>query len=157
MFSNLSKGSILYGIDDNGGETKFFTATVEEAKPAFPMNIGQALGTVMDIVAIKDGKTLSFKQIPSSDVVADYGEGFYLLADSKDSLVNYVTAKLQASKNIVDSYEKNKALVDKYSKVLEEISPNVNTAEIKDLKKQLASMQSQFSEVLTLLREKQTT
>lgn len=155
MFSNLSKGSILYGLDKKGGEMRFFTATVEEAKPAFPMNITQTLGTVMDITAIRDGSTLTFKQIPNSDAIADYGADSFLLADSKDSLVNYVSAKLQASRNIVNSYEENKKLVDQYSHVLSEINPTANSEEIKDLRKQLSDMQGQFSEVLSLLKAKQ--
>lgn len=156
MFSNLSKGSVLYGLDNSGGGMKYFTATVEEAKPAFPIKLGQVIGTVMDITAIKDGKTLSFKQIPSNDAIADYGESSFLLADSKDSLINYVTAKLQASKNIVESYDKNKALVEQYEAILSEINPNVNSAEIKDLKRQISEMQNQFGEVLSLLKQKQT-
>lgn len=155
MFSNLSKGSILYGIDKKGGDMRFFTATVEEAKPAFPMNIGQVMGTVMDITAVRDGNTLTFKQIPCNDAIADYGADSFLLADSKDSLVNYVNAKLQTCKNIVSSYEENKRLVVQYTEILSEINPTANSEEIKDLRKQLSDMQSQFSEVLSLLKGKQ--
>lgn len=157
MFSNLSKGNVLYGVDRAGGGMKFFTATIEDAKPAFPMKVGQMPGTVMDITAIRDGNTLSFKQLPSNDAIADYGANGFLLADSKDSLVNYINAKLQASKNIVNSYEENKKLIEKYEAVLNDISPNVNGKEINELKQQMSSMQSQFSELMTLLKSKQQT
>lgn len=152
MFSNLSKGSILYGLDNNDGKMQYFTATVEDARPAIPMKMGQVIGSVMDITAIKDGKTLSFQQIPSSNAIADYGTNNFVLADSKDSLVNYVTSKLQTAKNIVNSYEENKKLVQQYEGILSEINPSANSEEIKDLKKQLASMQDQFGEILSLLK-----
>lgn len=142
MFSNLSKGSVLYGLDTSNDSMSYFTATVEEVKPAFPVKLGQALGTVVDITAVKDGKNLSFTQIPSNNAIADYGTNSFILADSKDSLVNYINSKLQASKNIVNSYEENKKLVEQYTSILSEINPSANSEEIKDLKKQLSTMQS---------------
>lgn len=157
MFSNLSKGNVLYGLDKSGDSMQFFTATIEEAKPAFPTKLGQLPGTVMDITAVRDGNTLSFQQIPSNNAIADYGNNSYVLADSKDSLVNYINAKLQASKNIVNSYEENKKLIEKYESVLSDINPNVGGAEIKELKQQMSTMQNQFSELMSLLKSKQNT
>lgn len=154
MFSNLSKGNVLYGIDRADNSMRFFTATIEDVKPVFPMKVGQMPGSVVDITALKDGETLSFKQIPSSNAVADYGSNGFLLADSKDSLINYINAKLQASRNIVNSYEENKKLIEKYESVLADISPNVNSKEINELRQQMSNMQSQFSELMSLLKEK---
>lgn len=157
MFSNLSKGNILYGIDKSKGEMKYFTATIDDNKVAFPVNIGQVPGSVVDITAIKDGNTLSFKQIPANAAIADYGNNSFILADSKDSLTNYINSKLQASKNIVESYEENKKLIEDYTNILDEINPNPNGAELKELKSQFATMQSQFSELMTILKRKQNT
>lgn len=157
MFSNLSKGNVLYGLDKSGDNMQFFTATIEETKPAFPTKLGQLPGTVMDITAVRDGNTLSFQQIPSNNAIADYGNNSYVLADSKDSLVNYIKAKLQASKNIVNSYEENKKLIERYESVLSDINPNVGGAEIKELKQQMSTMQNQFSELMSLLKSKQNT
>lgn len=155
MFSNLSKGSILYGLDCSNNDMKYFTATIDDAKPAFPMKVGQLPGTVMDITAMRDGETLSFKQIPSNNAIADYGNNGFLLADSKDSLVNYINAKLQASKNIVNSYDENKKLIEEYETILSDINPSVNSKEINELKQQMSSMQSQFTELMSLLKSKQ--
>lgn len=157
MFSNLSKGNILYGIDKSNGDMKYFTATIDDTKMAFPVNISQAPGSVVDITAIRDGNTLTFKQIPSNNVIADYGNNTFVLADSKDSLSNYINAKLQASRNIINSYEENKKLVEKYEEVLNDINPNPNSSDLKELKSQFATMQNQFSELMTLLKGKQNT
>ena len=54
MFSNLSKGNVLYGLDLSGDKMTYFNATIEEAKPAFPVNMGQIPGSVVDITAIRD-------------------------------------------------------------------------------------------------------
>lgn len=155
MFSNLSKGNVLYGLDKSGDDMQFFTATIEDAKPAFPTKIGQLPGTVMDITAMRDGNSLSFQQLPSNNAIADYGNNSYVLADSKDSLVNYINAKLQASRNIVSSYEENKRLIERYESVLMDINPNMGGAEIKELKQQMSTMQSQFSELMSMLKERQ--
>ena len=136
MFSNLSKGNVLYGLDLSGDKMTYFNATIEEAKPAFPINVGQIPGSVVDITAIN--KT-------------------FILADSKDALVNYVNAKLQASRNIVNSYDEHKKLVEQYEDVLSQINPNPNGAELKELKQQFSTMQSQFSELMSILKSKQNT
>lgn len=157
MFSNLSKGNVLYGVDRSNDGMRFFTATIEDAKPAFPLKVGQMPGTVMDITALKDGETLSFKQLPSNNAVADYGANGFLLADSKDSLVNYINAKLQASRNIVNSYEEHKKLIERYESLLGDITPNVNGKEISELRHQMSAMQGQFQELMTMLKGKQQT
>lgn len=155
MFSNLSKGNVLYGLDLSGDKMTYFNATIEEAKPAFPINMGQIPGSVVDITAIRDGNTLSFKQIPSNSAVADYGNKTFILADSKDALVNYVNAKLQASRNIVNSYEENKKLVDSYTSILNDINPNPNSDELKAIKQEFSEMKGQFKEIVSLLKGKQ--
>lgn len=155
MFSNLSKGNILYGLDKSNGEMKYFTAVVESATPALPTNVGQFIGNVMDIEVTKDGKLLKFQQIPSGSAIADYGNNTFVLADSKDSLSNYVNSKLQASRNIVNSYEENKKLVEYYTNILNDINPNPNSDELKAIRNEFSEMKSQFGEIISLLKGKQ--
>lgn len=157
MFSNLSKGNVLYGVDRSNDGMRFFTATIEDAKPVFPLKVGQMPGTVMDITALKDGETLSFKQLPCNNAVADYGTNGFLLADSKDSLVNYINAKLQASRNIVNSYEEHKKLIERYESLLNDINPNTNGKEINELRHQMSTMQDQFQELMAMLKGKHQT
>ena len=72
---------------------------------------GQLPETVMDIVATVDGERKEFKQVPSNNAIADFGPDAFVLADNKDSLVNYVSSMLQTSRNIVNSVDKHKALI----------------------------------------------
>lgn len=152
MFSNLSKGNILYGLDKSNGEIKYFTAVVENATPTLPVNVGQFMGNVMNIEATRDGKVLKFQQIPSSSAIADYGNNTFVLADSKDSLTNYVNSKLQASRNIVNSYEENKKLVESYTNILNDINPNPNSDELKAIKDEFSDIKDQFKEIISLLK-----
>lgn len=155
MFSNLSKGNILYGLDKSNGDIKYFTAVVESANPALPINANAFLGNVMDIDVTRDGKRLKFQQIPSNAAIADYGNNTFVLADSKETITNYVNSKLQASRNIVNSYEENKKLVDSYTSILNDINPNPNSDELKAIKQEFSEMKGQFEEIVSLLKGKQ--
>ena len=106
MFSNLSKGSVLYGLDTKDG-IKVFNATVDTVsipRPRFMQNtFGQLPEMVLDIVANVNGERKEYKEIPVNNVIADFGPNTFVLSDSKDSLLNYLKAKLQESKNIVSN------------------------------------------------------
>lgn len=156
MFSNLSKGSVLYGLDTKG-EVKMFTATVDTVsipRPRYTQNIfGQMPETVVDIVVTINGERREFKQVPSNNAIADFGPDTFVLSDSKDSLMNYVGSMLQNSKNIVNSVDKHKALISQYEAVLGELNPNVaNDNAVKELRGQVDNMQSQIREMLSLLK-----
>ena len=157
MFSNLSKGSVLYGLDTKG-EVKLFTATVDTVsmpRPKYMQNtFGQMPETVVDIVATINGERREFKQVPSNNAIADFGPDTFVLSDTKDSLMNYVASMLQNSRNIVNSVDKHKSLITQYEKVLGELNPNVaNDNAVKELRGQVESMQSQMQEMLSLLKE----
>ena len=156
MFSNLSRGSILYGLDTKEG-VKLFTATVESVsipRPKYTQNVfGQLPEMVVDIVANINGERKEFKQVPSNNAIADFGPNTMILSDSKDSLTNYVMSLRQASKTHVENTEKHKALIPQYDAVLEELNPHsVNDSAVKELREQVSTLQSQLSEALALLK-----
>ena len=156
MFSNLSKGSVLYGLDTRG-EVKLFTASVERVTPPLAKNMqttfGQLPELVVDITAIVNGERKEFKQVPSNNAIADFGPDTFVLADNKDSLVNYVNATLQTSRNIVNSVDKHKKLISQYETILSELNPNpANDSAVRQLKEQVTALQGQLAEALSLLK-----
>jgi hypothetical protein len=158
MFSNLSRGSVLYGLDNKDG-VKLFTASVERVTPPYPRNMqntfGQLPEMVVDVVVSIDGERKEFKQVPANNVIADFGPNTVVLSDSKDSLVNYVRSLRHTSKNIIDSCAKHQELIPQYDKVLQELNPEmVNENAVKELKAQVSSLQSQLAEALSFLKEK---
>ena len=120
MFSNLSKGSVLYGLDNK--KDTHFTAVVDMVTLPYSKNqhptFGQLPEMVVDIVANVNGDRKEFKQVPCNNAIADFGPDALVLADSKDSLSNYVRSLRQTSKNIVDSYPVHKERIPKYDKIL---------------------------------------
>lgn len=156
MFSNLSKGSILYGLDTKNG-VKVFTGTVEAITLPYPRSMqntfGQIPEMVIDITTTVNGEKKEFKQIPSNNVIADFGDGVLVLSDSKDSLTSYLKSQRQKSKNIVDSYPKHQELIPQYDNAIQELNPElVNESAVKELKGQVNAMQNQISELLSLLK-----
>lgn len=161
MFSNLSKGSVLYGLDTKG-EIKMFTATVDSIslpRPKYMQNtFGQLPEMVLDIVANINGERKEYKEVPTNNVVADFGPDTFVLSDSRDSLMNYVRSQLQRSRDIVNSAGKHRTMIPQYEKVLGELDPaSANDNAVKELKSEVADMRSQLTEALALLREKAQT
>ena len=117
MFSNLTQGSILYGLETKD-ELKVFTAPITNVslpRPLLTQNtFGQVPVTVVDIVATVNGEKREFKQVPGNTTIANFGQDAFILADSKESLNSYIESMLQNSRNIVASVDKHKALINQY-------------------------------------------
>lgn len=156
MFSNLSKGSVLYGLDTKG-DMQFFAAPVESVSmprtKSFNPTFGQMPELVIDIVATVNGERREFRQLPHNNTIADFGPDSLVLADNKDSLVNYVKNFRQQDQTAVDSYPMHKDRLPKWDRILSEIDPHsANDNAVKELRGQVESMQSQLAEALALLR-----
>lgn len=153
MFSNLSKGSILYGLDKRDGVT-LFTATVDNIGIALPNMMNMPLGqTMLNIKATVKGKQGDFMSIPSNNAIYDMGN--MVLADNKESLTNYVTMELQNSKAIINSIDTHKRLIGEYENILSELNPSIasNNNEVKELRSEISDLKSQLLEALSLLKE----
>lgn len=156
MFSNLSKGSVLYGLETKN-DIMLFTAPIESVSMAYPKQrnniFGQLPEMVVDIVATVNGERREFKQVPSNSAIADFGNDTFVLADGKDSLNGYVNSMLQNSRNIVNSVDKHKALIAQYERVLGSLNPGqANDATVKELRGQVEDMRGQMAEILSLLK-----
>lgn len=156
MFANLSKGSILHGLDTKD-DMKVFTATVDSVTLPYPKStqttFGQLPEMVVDLTANVEGERREFKRVPANNAVADFGPNTLILSDSKDSLVSYIKTLRMKSKNVVDSYSRHQELIPKYDKALEELDPGLaNENIVKELRNQVSTMQAQYAEILALLK-----
>lgn len=156
MFSNLSKGSILHGIDRRDN-MRWFTGSVEKIAPSLSKQYSNVFGQfppfTLDIVVNIDGEQKQFQQVPGNDTIADFGKDTFILADNKDSLYNYIKTLLKTSEDIVASVEEHKTLIPQYKNVLSELMPgSTNSSEVRELKEQVGNLQSQLAEALALLK-----
>lgn len=156
MFSTLSKGNILYGLDRRD-KINWFTASIESITPVYgktnPNMFGQLPELRLDIIANVNGERREFKQVPSNNAIADFGETSFVIADNKDSLFNYIKTLRQNSKAIVDSAPYHNSLIPQYDTVLNELVPSsANNEEVKALKDEVSSLKSQLAEAISLLK-----
>ena len=153
MFSNLSKGSVLYGLDKRDGVT-LFTATVDSVSLALPSMMNMPMGqSTLNIKATVKGKQGDFLNVPSTNAIYDMGN--MVLADNKDSLVNYATMELQNSRSIVNSMDAHKRLIEQYESILSDLNPSVSgNTEVKELRSEISDLKSQLAEALALLKDK---
>ena len=77
MFSNLSKGSILYGLDTKGG-VKMFTATVDSVSMPRPKYVQNTLSSSFNYILEKLGSYISNGAINVISVSVDYISKFFV-------------------------------------------------------------------------------
>lgn len=160
MFSTLSKGNVLYGLDRRN-DIKIFTASIEKVTPFVNRYVSNTFGQMpevsLDIIVNINGEQKEFKQVPSNNAIADFGEKAFVIADNKDSLYNYIKKLRQDSKTIVDSASYHESLIPQYDEVLNELMPgSTNNDEVKDLKNEVTSLKKQLEEAISLLKNKTT-
>lgn len=162
MFLNLSQGSFIYGLDIKDDYNIFtgFVNSVSVPRSRYTNNIYNiSTDTIVDVIATVNGDKKEFKQIPSNTSIADFGNETFILADSKEALTNYLESLLQSSKNIVNSVDKHKMLIDKYNKALSSLHPNAYNQDdkvVQELKEEVGNLKTQLKEAIELLKSKDT-
>ena len=159
MFSNLNKGSILYGLETKG-EIKPFTALVTNVslpRPNLTNNtFGQLPETIIDITATVDGTVKEFKQVPGNSSIANFGADAFILADSKETINAYINSMLQNSRNVVNSVSKHETLIKEYSGAYEYFNPNTNikvdTEATNELREEIKDIKSQISDIFAYIK-----
>lgn len=157
MFSNLTQGSILYGLETKDN-LKVFTAPINSVslpRPTYLQNtFGQSPNMVVDITATVNGEKREFKQVPGNTTIANFGQDAFILADSKESLNAYIESMLQNSKNIVESVEKHKTLITQYEAAYKQLNPsftvNGDDSAVKALREEVGELKDQIKELIAL-------
>ena len=68
-----------------------------------------------------DNDRKEFVGIPSTAVIHSYGD--YVLSESKDSMIQEVTAMLQNSKSVLANVEQHKSNIQACENILKELNP----------------------------------
>ena len=163
MFSNLSQGNILYGLDTRG-DFKTFAAPITKASAPYPSYVNnngvQVPCMVIDISTTINGENREFKQVPSNISIADFGSIGFVLADSKDSLKVHVNSMADTKKQLISNIEVEKKLYEQYSKVADELNGTTaikqDNEEIKALRAELAEYKDMMKEIIALRKSENT-
>ena len=128
MFSSLRQGTALYVLDKSE-EPKVLMGVVERISAPHPMyqgynpavSFGANLQTAVDIVLKVGNDKKEFVGVPSNATIHSYGD--YVLSESKDSMIQEVTAMLENSKSIIANVDQHKSNISACEKILKELNP----------------------------------
>ncbi len=156
MFQALTQGAPLYILYKNEPRTETgHIVSVNTHLPQFNPNQPQAMlgGMVTDLTVSVGGETLPFAGLPASASVANFPDKGMFISENQAMLVSEITAMRDNSKRIVESYESNRAMLDKCEALLLSLNPEMqkearNAREMEELKGQLAEMKEMLSAVL---------
>lgn len=159
MFSNLTKGSIIYGLETKDSIRPFTAIVTSVSLPRSNFNnntFGQLLETVVDIVATVNGETREFKKVPGNSSIANFGSDAFLLADSKETINAYINSMLQNSRNIVSSVSKHETLISEYSEAYSYFNPEyanrIDDKTTTELRGEIQDIKSQIGEIFTFIK-----
>lgn len=128
MFSSLRQGTALYVLDKSE-EPKVLMGVVERISAPHPMyqgynpavSFGANLQTAVDIVLKVGNDKKEFVGVPSNTTIHSYGD--YVLSESKDNMIQEVTAMLENSKSIIANVDQHKSNISACEKILKELNP----------------------------------
>ena len=159
MFSNLTKGSIIYGLETKDSIRPFTAIVSNISLPRSNFNnstFGQLPETIVDIVAAVNGETREFKKVPGNSSIANFGSDAFLLADSKETINAYITSMRQNSKNIVNSVPKHETLIKEYGEAYNYFNPEqadrLDDKTASELRGEIKDIKSQIGEIFTFIK-----
>lgn len=85
------------------------------------VSFGANLQTVVDIVVKVDDDKKEFVGVPSTATIHSYGD--YVISESKDSMIDEVSAMMENSKSIISNVEQHKSNIAACEKILKELNP----------------------------------
>ena len=128
MFSGLRQGTALYVLDKSK-EPKVMQGYVERISTPHPLypnynpsvSFGANLQTAVDITVKLGDDRKEFVGVPSTASIHSYGD--YVLSESKDCMIQEVTAMLENSKSIIANVEQHESNISACEKILKELNP----------------------------------
>lgn len=128
MFSGLRQNAALYVLDKSE-EPKVVMGYVERVSAPHPMyqnynpavSFGANLQTAVDITVRIGNDRKEFIGVPSTAIIHSYGD--YVLSESKDSMIQEVTAMLANSKSIIANVDQHRSNISACEKILKELNP----------------------------------
>ena len=149
MFSSLSQNSILY-VWDFKNSPKILSGPIERVSIPRPKytTFNPTLEMLVDITATINGERREFKDVPNTSV-ADFGDNAFVLAENKETLNSYITAKYQNAKAMIENAKKQEALLQLYEQSLEELNPSIKADKEKD--KVIADLKDEMKELKNMI------
>ena len=123
MFSTLRQNSQIYILDKKGSPVlkKGVIESVSSQRSRTGSFYGQPMDMVVDITVNVDGTKEEFKNIPASLSIAN--DGNMVISESREAMSTEVDSILSISKQILESVDYHKEVIDKCEQILKDLNP----------------------------------
>ena len=161
MFSALRQGALLY-ILEKGEKPSFKIGTIESVTQPRPkyngynptVPFGAAVETIVDITVKVDNDKKDYIGVPSNASVHGYGN--IVISESREAMVSEVNSMLQTSKQIIESVDYHKKVIESCEEMLKQLDPDYAKQQERDsaidsLKSEVGSLKNDMTKILNLL------
>lgn len=148
----MTQGATLFILHKNEPKVEVGrVVSVNTHLPQYNPNQPQAMfnGMVTDLTVSVGSETIPFLGLPASASTANFADKGLFISEDQGLVVNEITTLRDNSKRIIDSYETNKDLFEKYEALLISMNPD-KQREVKSAK-ELAALKDELSEMKRML------
>ena len=123
MFSTLRQNSQIYILDKKGSPVlkKGVIESVSSQRSRTGSFYGQPMDMIVDIRVNIDGTSQEFKNIPASLSIAN--DGNIVISETKEAMSTEVDSMLSISKQILESVDYHKDVIEKCEQILKDLNP----------------------------------
>lgn len=155
MFSALRQGSVVYILEKGENPVLKVGQVVSITQPNYSSNFLMN-GATIDINVKVNNQNMDFKNVPSSQSVANYNNA--IITETKELMSNEVDNMLQSSRSIVDSVTYHNNIITSCESILKELNPRFakekeRDEDINNLKDKMGGIESKMDKILSLLQK----
>ena len=155
MFSALRQGSVVYILEKGENPVLKVGQVVSITQPNYSSNFLMN-GATIDINVKVNNQNMDFKNVPSSQSVANYNNA--VITETKELMSNEVDNMLQSSRSIVDSVAYHNNIITSCESILKELNPRFakekeRDEDINNLKDKMGGIESKMDKILSLLQK----
>lgn len=156
MFSTLRQNSQIYVLDKKNSPV-LKKGIIESVSPQRSRNgsfYGQPLDMVVDITINIEGVSQEFKNIPANLSIAN--DGNIVISETKELMSTEVDSMLSISKQILESVDYHKDVIDKCEQILKDLNPQfakdkLQEEKINSLETRMGGVESNLSDIKDML------
>lgn len=155
MFSALRQGSVVYILEKGENPVLKVGQVISITQPNYSNNFLMN-GSTIDINVKVNNQNMDFKNVPSSQSVANYNNA--IITETKELMSNEVDNMLQSSRSIVDSVAYHNNIITSCESILKELNPRFakekeRDEDINNLKDKMGGIESKMDKILVLLQK----
>ena len=155
MFSALRQGSVVYILEKGENPVLKVGQVVSITQPNYSNNFLMN-GSTIDINVKVNNQNMDFKNVPSSQSIANYNNA--VITETKELMSNEVDNMLQSSRSIVDSVTYHNNIITSCENILKELNPRFakekeRDEDINNLKDKMGGIESKMDKILSLLQK----